>query len=152
MAPRLTPAAVGIVVLAFAAGEASAAVTEYTDPTAYNAATSNSTTFTFDSVAPPGTEQFGDVKFGGLTFGGDGSDYPFVFGSGTPLYGGAAFFTSLSSTPGIDAAEVLCTSLGSTAIGFIYGDFADGGGQPFTVTLSTGDSFELSTPAVPGSG
>jgi hypothetical protein len=153
MAPRLAPAAVGMIVFAFAAGTASATVTEYTDPTAYNAASSNSTTFTFDSVTPPGTVQFGDVTLGHLTFAGDGPDYPFVFGSGTtPFYGGTAFFTSLSSAPGIDAAEVLCTSLGSTAIGFIYGDLADGGGQPFTVTLSTGDSFELNTPASPGFG
>ncbi|HEY2341254.1 MAG TPA: hypothetical protein VGH75_12035, partial [Steroidobacteraceae bacterium] len=50
----------------------------------------------------------------------------------------------------LDAAEVLCTLSGSRAIGFIYGDFADGGGLPFTVTLSSGDSFELSTPPNPG--
>jgi len=55
----------------------------------------------------------------------------------------------VSPTPGIDAVEVLCTLSGSTAIGLIYGDFADGGGLPFTVTLSTGDSFQLSTPPTP---
>ena len=32
----------------------------------------------------------------------------------------------------------------------VGGDFADGGGLPFTVTLSTGDSFDLSTPLNPG--
>jgi hypothetical protein len=75
---------------------------------------------------------------------------PIVVGSGTPFYGGNAFFTSLSPNPGVDAAEVLCTLAGSNAIGFIYGDFADGGALPFTVTLSTGDSFVLSTPFNPG--
>jgi hypothetical protein len=141
-----------MIVFAFAAGAASATVTEYTDQTAYSAATSNSTTVMFDSVTPPGTVLFGDVTVGDLAFASDGSSFPFVVGSGAPFYGGTAFFTSLSSAPGIDLSEVLCTSLGSTAIGFIYGDFADGGGQPFTVTLSTGDSFQLSTPANPGSG
>jgi len=150
MAPRLASAAAGIIVLAFAASEASATVTEYTDPTTYSAATSNSTTFTFGDLTAPGSVSFGPVTFGGLVFSGDdSSSFPYVVGSGSPYYGGTAFFTSLSSTPGID--EMLCYSSGSTAIGFIYGDFADGGGQPFTVTLSTGDSFELSTPANPGS-
>jgi hypothetical protein len=150
MAPRLTPAAIGIIVLALAASETSATVTEYTDPTTYSVATSNSTTFTFDGLTAPGTVSFGPVTFGGLVLAGDdSSSYPFVVGSGSPFYGGTAFFTSSSSTPGFD--ELLCYSLGSRAIGFIYGDFVDAGGQPFTVTLSTGDSFELSTPANPGS-
>ena len=33
----------------------------------------------------------------------------------------------MSATPGVDAAEVLCTLSGSTALGFIYGDVLDGG-------------------------
>jgi hypothetical protein len=148
MAPRLAPAAVGIIVLAFTAGEASATVTEYTNQTAYSAATSNSTTFTFDGLTPPGTVSFGDVTVGDLSFSGS---LPFVVGAHLFAYGGAPFFTSLSPMPGIDPSEALCTLSGSTAIGFIYGDFADGGGLPFTVTLSTGDSFELSTPLNPGS-
>jgi len=45
---------------------------------------------------------------------------------------------------------VLCTLAGSQAIGFTYGDFADEGGLPFTVTLSTGDSFVLNRPFNPG--
>jgi len=151
MAPRLAPAAVGTIVLAFAAAEASATVTEYTDQTAYSAATSNSTSFAFDGLTPPLTVSLGDVTVGDLSFTGSSFNFPIVVGSGTPFYGGSAFLTSLSATPGIDAAEVLCTLSGSTAIGFIYGDFADDGGLPFRVTLSTGDSFELSTPASPGS-
>jgi hypothetical protein len=150
MAARLVSAAVTIFILASAADTASATVTEYTDQTAFNTAISNSTTFTFDGLTAPGTVSFGPVTFGGLVFSGDdSSSFPYVVGSGSPYYGGSAFFTSLSSTPGID--EMLCYSLGSTAIGFIYGDFVDGGGQPLTVTLSTGDSFLLSTPANPGS-
>jgi hypothetical protein len=151
MAPRLAPAAVGIIVLAFAAGEASATVTEYTDPTAYGAATSSSATLTFDGLTPPGTISFGNVTVGGLSFTGSSSNFPVVVGSGAPFYGGIPFFTSLSPAPGIAPSEVLCTSSGSTAIGFIYGDFADDGGLPFRVTLSTGDHFELSTPLSPGS-
>jgi PEP-CTERM motif len=50
-----------------------------------------------------------------------------------------------------DPSEVVCTLSGTTAIGFTYGDYADSGETPFTVTLSTGDSFALNTPLNPGS-
>ncbi|HEY2340095.1 MAG TPA: hypothetical protein VGH75_06185 [Steroidobacteraceae bacterium] len=66
MTPRLALAAVGVLVLASAAGEASATVTEYTNQTAYSAATSGSTTFNFDGVTPPGTVSLGDVTLGDL--------------------------------------------------------------------------------------
>ena len=150
MPSRLAPAAVGILAFASVAGEASATVTEYTDQSAYNAAISNSTIFNFDYVTP-GTVIPGGVTFGDLSLTGSNDDFPIVVGSGSPVYGGSAFFSSLSLAPGIVAADVLCTSAGSTAIGFLYGDFADGGGLPFTITLSTGDSFQLSTPPIPGS-
>ena len=151
MATRLAPAAVGLIVLASAAGAASATVTEYTDQTNFSAATSGSTHFNFDAVSTPGTVIPGNVTVGGFSFSSSSGSFPFVVGSGSPLYGGSSFFSSLSATPGVDAAEVLCTLSGSTAIGFIFGDFADGGGLPFTVTLSTGDSFTLTTPPNPGS-
>ena len=150
MRPRLAPAAVGILALASAAGEASATVTEYTDQSTYNSAISNSTIFNFDDVTLPGTVSVGGVTFGDLSVTGGVSNFPVVIGSGSSVYGGSAFFSSLSLAPGIVAADVLCTSAGSTAIGFLYGDVADGGGLPFTVTLSTGDSFQLSTPPNPG--
>jgi hypothetical protein len=153
MRRSLTPAAVGLLVLSCASGEGSAAITEYTDPTAYGAATSNQTIFNFDGVTAPGTVSFGPVSFGDLSFDGSGSNIPIVFGGGSPFYGGSAFFSSLSPSPGFDPAQVLCTLAGSTAIGFIYGDFADfagAGGAPITVTLSTGDTFTLNTPLNPG--
>jgi hypothetical protein len=150
MTPRLARAAVSMLVLASAAGAASATVTEYTDQTVFSAAISHSTTLTFDGLTPPGTVSFGGFTLGDLSFAGSDFNLPIVVGSGQPFYGGSAFFTSLSLSPGIDAAEVLCTLAGSNAIGFLYGDFADGGGLPFTVTLSTGDSFDLSTPFSPG--
>jgi len=148
MAPRLAPTAAGIIVLAIAGGNASAAVTEYTDPTAYDAATSPANIITFDGLTPPGTVSPGDVTIGDLSVTAGGSNIPLVYGSGTPFYGGSSFFNVLS-TAGLDA-EVLCTLSGWTALGFIYGDFEDAGGSPFTVTLSTGDSFTLSTPLNPG--
>jgi uncharacterized protein (TIGR03382 family) len=150
MRRSLTPAAVGLLVLSFASGEGSAAITEYTDPTAYGAATSNQTTFNFDGVTAPGTASLGPVSFGDLSFDGSGTNIPVVFGAGSPFYGGSAFFSSISPLPGFDPAQVLCTLAGSTAIGFIYGDFADEGDAPITVTLSTGDSFTLNTPLNPG--
>jgi hypothetical protein len=151
MAARLAPAAVGLIVLVSAAGAASATVTEYTDQTDFSAATSGLTHFNFDGLTPPGTVSLGDVTVGDLSFTGSILNVPIVVGSGTPFYGGMPFFTSLSVIPGIDEADVLCTLSGSRAIGFIYGDFADGGGLPFTVTLSTGESFTLTTPLNPGS-
>jgi hypothetical protein len=150
MRRSLTPAAVGLLVLAFASGEGSAAITEYTDPTAYGAATSNQTIFTFDGVTAPGSVSLGPVSFGDLSFNGSSTNLPIVVGGGSPFYGGSAFFTSLSQTPGFDPAQVLCTLAGSKAIAFIYGDFADAGDSPIIVTLSTGDSFTLNTPANPG--
>ena len=154
MAPRLAPAAVSISVLALATGEASATITEYTDQTAYSAATSDSTTFTFDGLVPPGTAGLvgnNALAIGDLSFaGGNSSDFPVVFGSGFAVYGGSSFLSTLSGTPGVDPTEVVCTLSGSTAIGFTYGDYNDSGGLPFTVTLSTGDSFGLNTPPNPG--
>jgi PEP-CTERM motif-containing protein len=150
MAPRLAPAALSLTLLACAAGAASATVIEYTDPTAFGSVTSNATTFTFDGLTPPGTVSLGAVTVGGLSISGSSANLPLVVGSGSPFYGGNAFFTSLSPDPGVDAAEVLCTLAGATALGFVYGDFADGGALPFTVTLSSGDTFTLTTPANPG--
>ncbi len=150
MAPRLGRAAVGITLLACAAGAASATVIEYTDPTAFDSATSNTTTFTFDGLTPPGMVSLGDVTVGGISISGSSSNLPLVVGSGSPFYGGSAFFTSLSPDPGEDAAEVLCTLSGATALGFVYGDFADAGALPFTVTLSSGETFTLTTPPNPG--
>jgi len=151
MTSRLARAAVSMLVLASAAGEASATVTEYTDQTVFSAAISGATIFSFDGLTPPGTVSFGGVALGDLSFTGSDFNIPAVVGSGSPFHGGSAFFTSLSPAPGIFEAEVLCTLAGSKAIGFIYGDFADEGELPFTVTLSTGDSFELSTSPNPGS-
>jgi hypothetical protein len=151
MAARLAPAAVGLIVLVSAAGAASATVTEYTDQTDFNAAASGSTHFNFDGLTPPGTVTLGDATVGGVSFSGSSANFPVIFGSGNPFYGGRSFFSSLSATPGEDAAEILCTLSGSTALGFIYGDFIDGGGLPFTVTLSSGESFTLTTPLNPGS-
>jgi hypothetical protein len=149
MAPRLARAALGISLLASAAGAASAAVTEYTDPTAFLTAASTTTSFNFNGLAAPGTLILGDVSDDDLTFSASGANLPVLWGSG-PLYGGSSFFSSVSLAPGLAAAELMCTLAGSKAIGFVYGDFADDGSIPFTVTLSTGESFTLNTPSLSG--
>ncbi|MBV8146936.1 MAG: hypothetical protein JO184_18245 [Gammaproteobacteria bacterium] len=150
MARRLARTALATTVLLSAAGAASATVTEYTDQSAYSAATSNSSTFTFNGLSPPGSFELGDLSDGGLSFSGSGAqDIGALWNSGF-FYGGRPFFTSTSLAPGIAAAELMCTLSGAEAIGFVYGDYADAGGAPFTVTLSTGDSFVLSTPPVAG--
>lgn len=149
MAGRLALGAVSIIVLASAAGAASATVTEYTDQTAFNAAISNSTSFNFDGLIPPGTLSFGDVTVGDLSFTAGGANIPLVVGSNSSFFGGSPFFTAFSQTPGIDPSELLCTLAGSLALGFTYGDLDLIGGLPLTVTLSTGDSFNLTTPPYP---
>lgn len=155
MAARLLSAAVSISVLVSlvsAAGVASASVTEYTDQTAFNAAISHSTSFNFDGLIPPNTVSFGDVTVGDLAFTAGGLSIPTVVGSDSPLFGGSPFFFAYSETPGIDPSEVQLTLSGSKALGFTYGDLDLSGGQPLTVTLSTGESFNLTTPPNPGIG
>ena len=148
MAPRLARAAIGIMALA-SAGAASATVTEYTDQTAFDAAASNTSTFNFNGLSAPGSLTLGDLSSGDLSFSASSTNVPVLFGGGL-FYGGSSFFSSVSLAPGLDPAELLCTLAGATAIGFIYGDFADQGALPFTVTLSSGESFSLSTPALAG--
>jgi hypothetical protein len=150
MAGRPALAALSILALASAAGAASATVTEYTDQSAFGAATSSSTAFNFDGLTPPGTVSLGDVTLGDLSFAAGGTDFPLVIGSGFGFFNGSSFFTAPSEAPGIDPSEVLCTLSGSTAIGFTYGDLDNNGGLPLTVTLSTGQSFNLNTPPIPG--
>jgi hypothetical protein len=149
MAARLVLAAVSIIVLASAADAAFATVTEYTDQTAFNAAISNSTSFNFDGLVPPGTLSFGDVTLGDLSFTASGLSIPMVIGSNGSFFGGSPFFTAFALAPGGDPSVLLCTLAGSTALGFTYGDLDLSGGLPLTVTLSTGDSFNLTTPPNP---
>jgi hypothetical protein len=148
MAPRLARAAIGLMALA-SAGAASAAVTEYTDQTAFDAAASNTSSFNFNGLSAPGSLTLGDLSSDNLSFSASGSNVPVLWGGGL-FYGGSSFFSSVSLAPGLDPAELLCTLAGATAIGFIYGDFADEGALPFTVTLSSGETFSLSTPALAG--
>lgn len=152
MAARQLSAALRISVLASlvsAAGVASATVTEYTDQTAFNAAISHSTSFNFDGLIPPNSVSFGDVTVGDVAFTAGGLSIPTVVGSDSPLFGGSPFFFAYSETPGIDPSVLLATTAGSTALGFTYGDLDLSGGVPLTVTLSTGDSFNLTTPPNP---
>src|ERR1700682_4375421 len=137
--------ALGLVVVAFNAPLVSASTTEYTDVLSFDAAVLPPSNYNFEGIAPIGSFSPGDVTVGGATFtAGGGFDY--VIDSTAPFANyGASFFSGQSGNPGVDPSEVVCTLSGSTAIGFTYGDNADAA-LAFTVTLSTGDSFALTTP------
>jgi hypothetical protein len=148
MDSKLARISLGIVVLAFNAPLASASTTEYTDVSSFNAAVLPPSTYNFEGIAPSGSTLSVDVTVGGATFTTDTSvNNEFVIdgGAGFGFYN-ASFFSGQSANYGVDPSEVVCTLSGTTAIGFTYGDYSDSGGTPFTVTLSTGDSFVLNTP------
>jgi hypothetical protein len=150
MDSKLARVTLGIAVLAFNAPLASASTTEYTDVLSFDAAVLPPTNYNFEGLAPGGGVNYGGATVGDATFTGNASNvYAVVDGSAGYAGYNASFFTS-QSTDGVAPSEVVCTLSGSTAIGFTYGDYIDSA-LPFTVTLSTGDSFTLNTPLNAGS-
>jgi PEP-CTERM motif len=146
MKSRFVTSRLALTLVAFGAATASAQVTEYTDQAAFNAATTGLTTYNFEGIAPAGSFVPGDVTIGGVTFtGGSGLDFAIDANAGLGQYG-ASFFSGQSFNPGVDPSEVVCTLSGASAFGFVYADYADAGGTPFTVSLSDGSSFTLTTP------
>ena len=144
MESKLARLTLGIVVLAFNAPLVSASTTEYTDVLSFDAAVLPPSNYNFDLI-PPGP---GDVTVGGATFtAGGGFDFVFDSTASQANYG-SSFFSGQPGDSG-GPAEVVCTLAGATALGFTYGDYADAA-IPFTVTLSTGDSFALTTPSFNG--
>jgi PEP-CTERM motif len=151
METKLARLTLGIVVVAFNASLASASTTEYTDVLTFDAAVAPPSNYNFEGIAPAGNYNSGDATVGGVTFTTDASsnnDFVVDSGAGFAQYN-ASFFSGQSSIAGTVPSEVVCTLAGATAIGFTYGDYQDGA-LPFTVTLSTGDTFTLTTPVNPG--
>ena len=145
MDSKLTRLTLGIVVLALNAPLALASTTIYTDVLSFNAAVLPPSNYNFEGIAPAGFSYSGDAAVGGVTFTTNiSSNNEFVLDAGFANYN-ASFFSG-QSVNGVDPSEVVCTLSGMTAIGFTYGDYSDSGGTPFTVTLSTGESFALNTP------
>jgi len=130
-----------IALLALPSVPASASVIEYTSEAAFNTAVSGATTYNFEGIAPDGSDQYGDATVGGVTFSSAGSPFVIDANDSNGNYG-ASFFSGQQLNPLVKA-----TLAGATAIGFTYGDYSDAAGTPFTVTLSTGDIFNLTTPA-----
>jgi hypothetical protein len=152
MESKLMRPGLAVALVAFTAATASAQVTEYTDQGAFNAATSGVTSYGFEGIAPPSLFVQGNITVGGVTFtGGGGLGFVFDASAGYGNYG-ASFFSGQSQNVGVDPSEVVCTLAGATALGFTFGDYADDPGNPFTVTLSDGSSFFLTTPDDPGHG
>jgi hypothetical protein len=149
MEMKLANPRLALALLALNAATASAQVTEYTDEAAFNAAATGLTSYNFEGIAPAGTYVPGDVTVGGVTFtGGGGADYVFDANSTYANYG-ASFFSGFSSSVGANPAEVVCTLAGATALGFTFGDLAEGS-TAFSASLSDGSFFLLSTPLNPG--
>jgi hypothetical protein len=148
MDSKLARVTLGLAVLAFNAPLASASTTEYTDALSFDAAVLPPSTYNFEGIAPSASYSQVDATVGGATFTSN-NGYVIDAAAGFASYN-ASFFSGQSLTPGTDPSEVVCMLSGATAIGFTYGDYQEGG-LPFTVTLSTGDSFNLTTPSNPGS-
>jgi hypothetical protein len=147
---KLARVTLGLAVLAFNAPLASASTTEYTDVLSFGAAVLPPSTYNFEGIAPSASYSQSDATVGGVTFTTATSNSGYVVdGSAGWASYNASFFSGQSLNPGTDPSEVVCTLSGATAIGFTYGDYQDGA-LPFTVTLSTGDSFTLTTPSNPG--
>ena len=133
---------------------ASATVTEFTSMAAFNAAVSGETTYNFEGIAPAGgyiNVPSGGITVGGVTF---SDNYPgnnaYVIDANAFYANYGASFFSGQSNEGGDTAYVNATLLsGVTAIGFSYGSYLDPS-LPFTVTLSTGDIFNLLLPTTRG--
>ncbi len=117
----------------------------------FDAAVLPPSTYNFEGIAPAASYSQVDATVGGVTLTTATSNNGYVIdaAAGFASYN-ASFFSGQSANPGTDPSEVVCTLSGATAIGFTYGDYQDSA-LPFTVTLSTGDSFTLSTPLNPGS-
>jgi hypothetical protein len=151
MDSKLTGMTLGIAVLTFYASLASATTTEYTDVLSFEAAVLPPSTYNFEGIAPSGSVSFVDVTVGGATFtAGGGSNYDVVIDSNAGIGNyGSSFFSGEAGVPGVAPSEVVCTLAGAMALGFTYGDWADAA-ILFTVTLSTGDIFTLTTPSNAG--
>jgi hypothetical protein len=135
--------------LIYLAAPAFAAVTEYTDLKSFNTAVSGTATYDFNNIAPPGEIAFFATPIlGGVTFSGvDGQMYGVVdVGVSNGDGYGTSFFTG-QTTNSSDPSYVIATTTGVRAIGFTYGTYI-GSLVPFTVTLSSGDVFTLTTPYV----
>jgi len=151
MDSKLARLILGIVVLAPNAPLALASTTEYTDVLSFDAAVLPTSNYNFEGIAPAGFSSSGDATVGGATFTTNvSSNNEFVLDGGAGFGNYNASFFSGQSANGVDPSEVVCRLSGTTAIGFTYGDYSDLGGTPFTVTLSSGDSFVLNTPLNPG--
>lgn len=124
----------------FVAATASAGVVAYTSLADFNAATVGNVSHNFEGIAPDDSfvNIFGGVVVDGVNF--DSAGNAFVMGAHSGFANwGSAFFSG--QLPG----NVIAVSGGTTAIGFFYGSYADGG-NPGTATLSSGDIFALTMP------
>jgi hypothetical protein len=149
MDSKLARLTLGIVVLAFNASLALASTTEYTDVSSFDAAVLPPSTYNFEGIAPSGSTSSVDATVGGATFTTDtlvNNELVVDRNAGFAFYN-ASFFSG-QSLDGVNPSEVVCTLAGATALGFTYGDYSDSA-IPFTVTLSTGDIFTLTTPSNP---
>ncbi len=133
---------------ALGAGSAAMASTvEYTSATSFDAAVSGLTSYNFDAVAPPGqsTYEASPVSVGGVSFTSPGLGFLIA---GDAVISGDQYGKSIFSGQG-STSTVTAALAGVTALDFYYGSYTTAA-EPITVTLNTGASFQLTTPAQAG--
>jgi len=126
------------------------ASTEYTNQAAFNAAVTGITTYNFDGYAPSGDQAFDPaVSAGGVAFSGAAGQIFAAWGTGNGYYGDSSFISG--QDPAGISSQLNVTAVGGvTAIGFTIGSYVVGADLPLSITLSTGEIFNLLTPSNAG--
>jgi hypothetical protein len=124
-----------LLTLAFSFGSTHAAVNTYTTESSFlSALIGPAITGVFDPIPDsPYYDVFSSVTKAGVTFTGNGTLYIF-----DPVSQGAYSAPFLSAQAGSPDNTMTAVHAGTTAIGFLYGDYITSGAA-LTATLSTGD-------------
>jgi hypothetical protein len=139
-----------IIALALCAAPMAFASTEYLSQSAFDAAVPGATTYGFDSYAPSMSQTFYPiVSEGGVSFSGASGQLFVAWGINNGYYGGSSFISG-QDTAGVNSQINVTAAGGVTAIGFDIGSYTVGASLPVTITLSTGEVFNLLTPADAG--
>ena len=138
--------AIFVVVSLFAALPALPAVTSYSDETLFSTAAVALVPYSFEGIAADSNQIYysgGFVTVGPAKFTSNGDAY--VYGKEFFTYPADSSFRGYNGAPE-NTITVSFPGASASAIGVVYGS-ANFANFPFTVTLSTGDAFNLSLPS-----
>jgi hypothetical protein len=143
---RVTLMLATLALLLYSVGQVSAGSTLYSSRAAFDAASSGLTTIDFNGIAPAGdfvSYGNGPLTLSGVTFTGNGSMFVIDPGFYGFPYTKGGFLNSDYSSPN----KIMATGLpgATTAVGFDFGGLFAGGVTTFTIDLSTGEKFTVST-------